>query len=86
MQTFPNKIKFFQTGMIAELKTIESKDSKGAKLASPIGVYEYLDDGKRRQGKVTSEMYANNKIGSTVSFGLEVLNKLVKENIVEVLM
>lgn len=85
MQTFPDKIKFFQTQMIAELKTIESKDSKGAKLVSPIGVYVYLDDGKRRVGKVTSEIYANHKIGSTVCFGLEVLLKLEKEKILTIL-
>ena len=84
MQAFPDKIKFTQTQMIAELKNIQSKDSKGVKLASPIGVYEYLDDGKKRIGKVTGEQYANHKIGSTVSFSLEVLSKLVKENIVEI--
>lgn len=84
MQTFPDKIKFFQTQMVAELKTIQNKDSKGAKLVNSIGVYIYLDNGKRRIGKISGEEYANDKIGSTVSFSLEVLSKLVKEGIVEV--
>lgn len=84
MQSFPNKIKFFQTGLIGELKTIESKDNKGAKLASPLGVYEYLDDGKRRKGLVSDTLYANPKIGSTVKFTLEQLIKLDNQMILEV--
>ena len=85
MQTFPNKIKFTQTELEAELKTIETKDSKGVKLSNQIGVYVYLDNGKARLGKVTNQPYKNDKIGSTVSFSLDALIKLEKEKIVSIL-
>jgi len=84
MKTFPNKIKFFQSGLIGELKSIEDKDNKGIKLSSPLGAYEYLDDGKRRVGKVTGEKYAKPNIGSTIKFSLEQLIKLDSQMILEV--
>ena len=85
MTTFPNKIKFIQTGLIGELKTVNTKDTKGVKLSSPMGVYEYLDDGKRRVGKVTKTLYASPNVGSTVAFTLEQVIKLDKQMIIEIL-